>query len=167
MKPKNRFIGSWFLFFSALVLLLLPLLLLGFMLSLMIEFPDNQIVEKIIVFCVSIGSFFLFFLISGKYYFQWVLVDKDELVARCLWKVLVRKKWTDILEVKVVRFPISVRGGFSSCWFVFEDGAPDTDWHNYVLDEKRPIMIKCTKRSSRIIKQIWNGPIIEDTTVSR
>jgi hypothetical protein len=167
MKPKYRFLGSWFLFLSAFVLLFLPLLLGGFVLNLLIEFPHSQTIEKIAILSFCLIGFILLFMVSGKNHFQWVLMDQEELVARCLWKVLVRKKWTDIRGVKIVRFPISVRGGFSSRWFIFEDGTPDTDWHNYILDEKRPIMIKCTKRSSRIIKQLWNGQIIEETTISR
>jgi len=162
-KKKHRFIGYWFLYFGALFLLFLPLAISGVMLNMLINYPGNQTAEVVTLLVRSIFSFFLLLYISGKSHFQWVVVGQEGLIARCLWKVLVQKKWTDIREIKIVRYPISVRGGFYSRWYLFGDGTPDDKWHNYILDEKRPIMIKYNKRSSKIIKQFWNDPINEET----
>lgn len=162
MKTKFRFIGYWFLFFGAIILLLLPLVMSGFMVTMLIKYPGVNTTFAIGMFTFGISSFLIFLYISGKSHFQWVVIDQEGLIARCLWKVLVRKKWTDIRKIKIVKYPISVRGGVYSRWFVFEDSTPDEMWHNYILDEKRPIMIKYNKRSSKILKQFWNGSIYEE-----
>lgn len=154
--------GYWFLYFGAFVLLLLTLFISGLMLYLLICFPGNQTAEAVALLVFSITGFLLLFYISGKYHFQWVLVDPEGLVARCLWKVLVRKKWTDIRKVKIVRYPISISGGFYSRWLVFDDGTLDTKDHNYILTKERPIMIKYNKRSLRIVKQFWKDSINEE-----
>ena len=135
----------------------------GFMLTMLIKYPRIDTVFTVSMLLFGLVSFVAFLIISGKSHFQWVVVDQEGLIARCLWMVLVQKKWTDIREIKIVRYPISASGGFCSRWFLFEDATPDDKWHNYVLSEKRPIMVKYSKRSSIIIRRFWSDPINEET----
>jgi hypothetical protein len=134
----------------------------------LIKYPGVDTEFTFGMFVFGIVGFFAFLYISGKSHFQWVVIDQHYLTARCLWKILLKKEWTDIHEVKIVRYPISVLFGFYARWFVFDDGSPDTKNHNYILDEKRPIMVKYNQRSLKVVKQFWNGPIIgEDAPVSQ
>ncbi|MFA5419215.1 MAG: hypothetical protein WC341_12235 [Bacteroidales bacterium] len=167
MKTRYLFIGYWYIFFGGLILIILTLPAIILPVMMFVSYPGNQTGVLVGILLIGIFSFCVMLIISGKNHFQWVIVDQKELVARCLWKVLIRKKWTDICEVKIVRFPISVSGGFYSRWFVFEDGTPDTKWHNYIMSEKKPIMIKFNKRSEEIVKKFWGGKVSEEEPKNR
>lgn len=161
MKTKYLFVGYWFLYFGGIFLILITLPEIILPIMMFVFDPGNQTGVLVGVFLVGLFSFSAMLIISGKNHFQWVIVDQEGLSARCLWKVLVQKKWTDIRKVKIVRYPISVSGGFYSRWFVFEDERIDTGRHNYILEEKRPIMVKYNQRSLRIVKKFWSGMIDE------
>ena len=159
MNKKYIVIGYWYIIFGGTVILLIGLLLIIFLLTMLIMYPNVDPFETII----GVGIFSVFFVIllyiSGKSHYQWVEITQEGLVARCLWNVIVQKNWTQIRRVEVVRFPISVKGGFDSGWFIFHDDRSLPIDHNYILDAKRPIMIKYNKRTLRIVKQFWKGTI--------
>lgn len=159
MKKKYIVVGYWFIFFGAIVLLLMDLLIVGFSLLRLILFPNTQPFETTMAVLIFSVFWVILLYISGKSHFQWVEITQEGLVARCLWNVIVQKNWTQIRRVEVFRFPISVKGGFESGWFIFHDDRSLPIDHNYILDAKRPIMIKYNKRTLRIVKQFWKGTI--------
>lgn len=70
MKTKYRFIGYWFLYFGAFVLLLLPLAISGFMLTMFIDYPGVNTAFTIFMFLLGLFSFLFFCIFPENHIFN-------------------------------------------------------------------------------------------------
>ena len=69
-------------------------------------------------------------------------------------------KWEEVREVRKERFYVSVEGGFTSGWYVFDDGV-ERVMHSGIIKKNTHIAIPANKRNKKIIEQFWQGEIKE------
>lgn len=107
-------------------------------------------------------AIFMIFLMG--YAVQYVIVSEEGLKARCLWFTIRTLKWDEVKEVRCERFYVSVEGGFTSGWFVFDDGVERKQIGNGSVLRKKAnyITLTASKRARKTIETYWNGPIVEN-----
>ena len=104
----------------------------------------------------------IFFFATCHVLFQFIVLSEEGIKAKTVWRTIRALKWEEIKEVRYERFYISVQGGFSSGWFVFDDGV-ERKQVNGLIHKNTHITVKANKRTRKIIETFWHEPIVEKT----
>ena len=163
MKKRKIVFGYWFYNIGALIMMTLSLAESIFVVVQVITVSSE--VNPTIKALYYLGPFviiglILFIYLLGYSVFRFVIFTKDGIRVRCLWGTIRYLKWEEIKEVRNERFYISVQGGFTSGWYLFDDGVERVA-RSGIVKKNTHITIPANKRNKKIIEQFWQGGIKE------
>ena len=151
--------GHWFYFFGAIVLISVTLLYNVLFILLIIAQPNN-ITTSVPALLFGIINFVYIIILTCNFLIQVTVISEEGVKTRSVWRTIRALKWEQVKEVRYERFYISVKGGFSSGWFVFDDGE-ERKQLNGLVRKNSHITGRATKRARKIIEMFWHGPIVE------
>jgi hypothetical protein len=163
MKNKKVVFSHLFYIIGGLVLMLLGVVeiifvLLGIILVSPEINPTITVLYYTFPFIVALSILFVF--LVGRYTIQFTVFTKDGVRVRCLWGTIRYLKWEDVKEIRNERFFVSVQGGFTSGWYLFDDGE-ERVMHSGIIKKNTHITIPANKRNKKIIEEFWAGEIKE------
>ncbi|MBE7067979.1 MAG: hypothetical protein E7381_01615 [Clostridiales bacterium] len=163
MKNKKIVLGSLFYFIGGIVESLLSIALFIFeLLSLIFISPKVNPTITALYYGFPITTIACIVVVVGMGYiaFQFTIFTKDGIRVRCLWGTIRYLKWEEIKEVRNERFYVSVQGGFTSGWYLFDDGVERVK-RSGIIKKNTHITIPANKRNKKIIEEFWQGEIKE------
>jgi hypothetical protein len=154
MKERRYyFVGSWVLLMMGAILILFPLVPMV-LFAQSINSPNaSQGNWVVLIFCIVIELFLI--VLMGFKSFQWIILDKNGVQARCLWKLIKKVNWNDVFEVRIERIPLSLLYDFHSQWIVFCDGTTQGTQGYFLLNKNNPVIIKHNIKSIKIVRRFW------------
>ena len=161
MKNKKIVFGHWFYLIGGIILMLVSVVSPIFFLIMDILYLPRpwDSVEYCFLILIIIAGSSEFFLV-GRYTIQFTVFTKDGIRARCLWGTIRYLKWEDVKEIRNERFFVSVQGGFTSGWYLFDDGV-ERVIRSGIVKKNTHITIPANKRNKKIIEEFWQGEIKE------
>lgn len=151
--------GHWFYFVSAIVMLVVVALYDWLAILLMIAQPKIMF-SLILLLLVGIAMTSFIIVWACNFFMQFTVISEDCIKTRAVWRTIRALKWEQVKEVRYERLNISSRGGFTSGWFVFDDGV-ERNQPNGLVRKNTHIVMRATKRTRKIIDMFWRGPIVE------
>ena len=123
--------------------------------------PTESDKSSIIGLTIAISLMMLFFfLVTCHFLFQYTVISEKGIKARTVWRTLRALKWEEVKEVRYERFYVSVQGGFTTGWYVFDDGV-ERKQANGLVGKYSHITVKASRRAKKIIETFWHEPIVE------
>ena len=164
MKKKKILFGYWFYNIGALIL---QIFFIAFDL-----FTIIQIIKVPIEVNPTMETLYYaepFILISGIIQIYWLgynvfritIFSEEGIEVRGMWCTIRKLKWEEVKEVRNERFYVSVEGGFTSGWYLFDDGVERPRHHSGLCNKKTHITIPANKKNKQIIEEYYQGEIVE------
>lgn len=146
----------------------LNLLCIGFLLLCTILYINGRYMpgqEWICITMIVMGSLFIVvtFIVSGQKLIQLVIIDKNGITARSLFKTIKFVQWCNVKEIYIEKMPVSVSYGFKTGWITINDrevGIEDNS-RNGINSAEGFIRIKLRKRTLRILNEFWDKELEE------
>ena len=110
-----------------------------------------------IPFIVNVAYFSI---IGFVYLFQLTVFSDTGIKTKTVGRTIRELKWDEVKEVRYERFYVSVAGGFTSGWYVIDDGVVRQQ-RNGLVRKNSHITVRATKRARKVIEEFWHGPIVE------
>ena len=156
--------GYWFYTIGIIIFILAGLGLSLLIIALGIVYPEDYIASQfsgwiILVIMFLSGTVFLV-IIAGSQIIQFVVVSEKGIKIRAPFRTIRALEWSEVKEVRHEKFYVSVHGGFSTGWYVFDDGMERKQYSGFV-SKKSHITVHASKRARKIIEAFWHEPIIE------
>ena len=159
MKEKHVFLTSLFYIIGGAILVLFMIAASVVMLYAIIVAQDNPTIKyAYIIFGISVFGAILFVYVFGNKFFQWVIIDKNRIRSRNIFKTILEAQWKDIKEVVLVMFNLS-GAGTAVKWLVLKDKDEDIKQYNGVMNKDTFITIRYSKRAVRVIRIYWKDKI--------
>lgn len=163
---KQVFVGYWFYVIGGSICgLLLPLGLIIFE-ALQILTVSKETNPTIVVsyyafpFIVLLCSCLMF--VIGYYALQFTIISESGIKTRCLWGTIRELKWEEVKEVRLESFYVSSTNGFTSRWYVFDDGEKRLQ-KNGIVHKNSHITLLYSKRAQRAVETFWKGEVVNKT----
>ena len=150
--------GYWFYTFAAIILTAVAVAVnIICILSMVYQSEDNFLpVAFAILFFCTISLIFAF----GNFTLQFSVISEKGIKTRAVWRTIRFLKWEEVKEVRYERFYVSVLGGFTSGWYVIDDGI-ERHQHNGLVKKNSHITVRATKRARKAIDAFWHEQIVE------
>ena len=86
--------------------------------------PEENPTVKDLAYAIPISIILciLFVTALGAYMLQFTIISESGIKTRCLWRTIRKLKWEEVKEVRLESFYVSSANGFTSRWYVFDDG---------------------------------------------
>lgn len=159
MKKKRKIIlGYWYYtIVGGVFALILPW---GPIVIMVMQMAYISLLPALYYFLLWIAVCGLLWGLIGYYAIQFTILTEDGIKVRCLWRTIRKLKWKEIKEVRLEKFWVSVQGGFSSKWYVFDDGV-ERPFTNGIAHKNTHITLPSSERTKKIVGEFWTGGIIE------
>ena len=108
---------------------------------------------------VILTCFYLMFAI-GYYALQFTIISESGIKTRCLWRTIRKLKWEEVKEVRLESFYVSSANGFTSRWYVFDDGE-ERFQKNGIVHKNSHITLNYSKRAKRAVETFWKGEVVD------
>lgn len=150
--------GYWFYTFAAIILTAVAITInVICILSMVYQSEDNFLpVAFAILFFCTIALIFAF----GNFTLQFTLISENGIKTRAVWRAIRSIKWDEVKEVRYEKFHVSVLGGFTSGWYIIDDGVERKQFNGLVRKNSH-ITVRATKRARKAIEAFWHGIIVE------
>ena len=161
---KKIICGYWFYTVGFLILLLLHIGVTSFIISLDIIYPEEYLQSQlgasiVLVLMLVPGSVYLI-IVGGNLIIQFTVFSEKGIKVRAPFCTIRSLDWSEVKEVRYEKLYVSVPGGFTKGWYVFDDGI-ERKQGSGLVSKKSHIVVPATKRTKKIIETFWHEPIIE------
>ena len=159
MKKKKILFGYWFYNIGCIIAIILSVAMMVFMIVsfiLLKETFDQKLSE---ISCCLIAIIVIY--LSGYHVFRITIFSEEGIEVRGMWCTIRKLKWEEVKEVRNERFYVSVEGGFTSGWYLFDDGVERPRHHSGLCNKKTHITIPANKKNKQIIEEYYQGEIVE------
>ena len=95
----------------------------------------------------------------GAYMLQFTIISESGIKTRCLWRTIRKLKWEEVKEVRLESFYVSSANGFTSRWYVFDDGE-ERFQKNGIVHKNSHITLLYSKRAQRAVETFWKGEVV-------
>lgn len=163
---KQIFFGYWFYLLSMAVITLLSVVILAIEVWQMVTVsPTANPTVTDLYWCMPITAAVVMVMIflTGYYAIQIVILSEEGIKVRCLWCTIRKVKWSEIKEIRYEKLNVSTQGGFTSSWFVFDDGVVRKQIGNGSVLRRNAnhITLHYSKRACKAIEYFSRKPVKE------
>lgn len=163
---KQVFLGYWFYLFGMTIAISLSICMIVLEVWQLITIPPEENSTITALYWglpISILVLITLIYLMGYCSLQFIILSENGIKARCLWFTLRELKWEEVKEIRYERLNVSVQGGFTSGWFVFDDGIERKQIGNGSVLRKNAnqITLHASKRARRAIEYFTDKPIVE------
>lgn len=162
---KQVFVGYWFYVFGGIFGFLLAFVCTGMQLvALLTVSPEVNPTIKDLYYSLPISIIIIipFVIVLGYYMLQFTIISESGIKTRCLWGTIRELKWEEVKEVRLESFYVSSTNGFTSRWYVFDDGEKRLQ-KNGIVHKNSHITLLYSKRAQRAVETFWKGEVVNKT----
>ena len=160
---KQVFAGYWFYVFGGIFGFFgsFGLVIMEFVFLFTVSPEENPTVKDLAyAIPISIILCILFVTALGAYLLQFTIISESGIKTRCLWRTIRKLKWEEVKEVRLESFYVSSANGFTSKWYVFDDGE-ERFQKNGIVHKNSHITLNYSKRAKRAVETFWKGEVID------
>ena len=161
---KKIIFGYWFYTVGSIIMVCGSICVSSLIIALAIIYPESyiesQLSSTIILLIMFIPGSIYLVIIAGSLLIQFAVISEKGIKIRAPFRTIRSLEWSEVKEVRYQRFYVSVRGGFTTGLFVFDDGVERKQW-SALVSKKSHITVRATKCTRKIIESFWSEPIIE------
>ena len=156
---KITILGYWFYTLAAFIFVILSFSLNCVVLFIIKAQPDDKLGPLALSFTILCTLIILIWALC--FFVQITIISENGIKTRAICRTIRYLKWEDVKEVRYERFDVSVKGFFTSGWYLIDDGV-ERKQPNGLVRKNSHITVKATKRARKALETFWHGPIIEE-----
>ena len=152
-------LGYWFYTIGALIFVVLSFSLDCVVLLIIKAQPNDKMGPLAFSFTVLCTLIILIWALC--FFVQFSIITEKGVRTRAICRTIRYLKWEDVKEVRFERLDVSVKGFFTSGWYLIDDGV-ERKQRNGLVSKKTHITFPATKRARKALETFWHGPIIDE-----
>lgn len=149
---KTYLTSAIYILYGALSLLFNIFVILICILGIIYGRNNPTIYINYIILPIFAILFIFLFVLFGKTFFQWVIIDEKQIIARNIFGVIQKIAWEDVVEIRIAKFEFGSPGAPAK-WLFFYDGTEKYQ-RNGLITKEGYITIRYSERKCLFLRTL-------------